>query len=383
MRVTMIAPFGIRPKGTLLARMLPLAQALQQRGHIVTIVAPPIHNPADGGTARYAGGVMVVHTATPPIGGLAAAIWHTVALWQWARRTQPDVIHLFKPKGFGGLAVLARGRIPLVVDCDDWEGPGGWNDLLPYPPPAKALFAWQERDLPRRANAVTVVSHTLETLIWAMGVPPERVFYLPNGAPHVEAPARSLSSQPTIVLYTRFWELDLAEVATALAIIQRSRPDARLMLVGKGERGEEQQLLALAADQGWADMIDYRGWQEPAAIPAILAGADVALAPIRDTLINRARGMAKLVELLAAGLPIVASDVGTARDYLAPDAGLLVPPGDASALAAATLYLLADESARMRLRMAALAAAQRLRWENLAPIAEQAYRYAVAQSVLR
>lgn len=66
----MIAPFGIRPKGTLLARMLPLAQALQQRGHIVTIVAPPIHNPADGGTARYAGGVMVVHTATPPIGGL-------------------------------------------------------------------------------------------------------------------------------------------------------------------------------------------------------------------------------------------------------------------------------------------------------------------------
>lgn len=125
------------------------------------------------------------------------------------------------------------------------------------------------------------------------------------------------------------------------------------MLIGKGERGEEQQLLALATAQGWAAMIDNRGWQEPAAIPRLLASADVALAPIRDTLINRARGMAKLVELIAAGLPIVASDVGAARDYLAPEAGILVPPGNAQALAAATLELLADETARARLRAAA------------------------------
>ncbi|MFN3373480.1 MAG: glycosyltransferase, partial [Chloroflexus sp.] len=185
---------------------------------------------------------------------------------------------------------------------------------------------------------------------------------------------------PTILLYTRFWELDVAEVATALATIHRARPDARLLLIGKGERGEEQQLLALATVQGWAAMIDNRGWQEPAVIPRLLASADVALAPIRDTLINRARGMAKLVELLAAGLPIVASDVGTARDYLAPDAGILTSPGDAQMLAAATLELLADETARARLRTAARAAAHRLAWPNLAPIAEAAYRQAAVRA---
>ncbi|WP_298403796.1 glycosyltransferase family 4 protein [uncultured Chloroflexus sp.] len=380
MRIVMIAPFGIRPKGTLLARMLPLAQALHRRGHTVTILAPPVHNPADGGTTRDYSGVTVTHTPTPPLGGPPAALWHTVALWSRARRLQPDVLHLFKPKGFGGLAVLARGRVPLVVDCDDWEGSGGWNDLLPYPPPAKALFAWQERDLPRRAGAVTVVSHTLETLVWAMGVPPQRVFYLPNGAPATEPLPLQPTPHPTILLYTRFWELDLAEVATALATIHRARPDARLLLIGKGERGEEQQLLALATTQGWAAMIDNRGWQEPAAIPQLLASADVALAPIRDTLINRARGMAKLVELLAAGLPIVASDVGTARDYLAPDAGILTPPGDAQALAAATLELLADETARTRLRAAARAASHRLAWPNLAPIAEAAYQQATVRA---
>ncbi|MDW8404724.1 glycosyltransferase family 4 protein [Chloroflexus sp.] len=380
MRIAMIAPFGIRPKGTLLARMLPLAQALRRRSHTVAIVAPPVHNPADGGTTRDYAGVTVTHTPAPPIGGLPAALWHIVALWQSARRLRPDIIHLFKPKGFGGLAVLARGRVPLVVDCDDWEGAGGWNDLLPYPPPAKALFAWQERDLPRRAGAVTVVSHTLETLVWAMGVPPQRVFYLPNGAAPTEPPLPQPTPHPTIVLYTRFWELDLDEVAAALAIIYRVRPDTRLLLIGKGERGEEQRLLALAAAQGWAAMIDNRGWQEPAAIPQLLASADVALAPIRDTLVNRARGMAKLVELMAAGLPIVASDVGAARDYLAPDAGILVPAGDAQALASSTIELLTDATARARLRTAVIAAARRLDWNNLAPIAEAAYRQAGTHS---
>ena len=47
-RITMLAPFGIRPKGTLSARMLPLAQALPRRGHRVSIVAPPVQNPGGG-----------------------------------------------------------------------------------------------------------------------------------------------------------------------------------------------------------------------------------------------------------------------------------------------------------------------------------------------
>ncbi|MBC8075574.1 MAG: glycosyltransferase family 1 protein, partial [Chloroflexales bacterium] len=46
----MVAPFGIRPKGTLSARMLPLAKALVRRGHTVSIAAPPVQNPADAGT---------------------------------------------------------------------------------------------------------------------------------------------------------------------------------------------------------------------------------------------------------------------------------------------------------------------------------------------
>ena len=371
LQIAMLAPFGLRPKGTLAARMLPLAQALVRRGHTVSIVAPPIHEPRDAGRSDSYGGVMVRHTNVP---NWPVTLNQVRLLINDVLAVKPDLVHLFKPKGYGGLAVLwlAR-RLPLVVDTDDWEGWGGWNELLPYSMAAKRLFAWQEADLPRRAAAVTVASRTLETQVWGAGVPRGRTFYLPNGADIVAQPAQG--DGRTVLLYTRFWELDLHEVTAALVVIAAQRPDVRLVLVGRGERGEEQQLLTLAERAGVRQMIEYRGWLEPDAIPAVTASTDVALVPVEDTLINRARCSAKLLELMAAGLPVAGSRVGQMSEYITHgESGLLATPGDAGALAQAVLTLLADASLRARLGGGARQAAAAYSWDRLAPIAEQAYR---------
>jgi len=387
MRIVMLAPFGIRPKGTLAARMLPLAQALVRRGHRVVIVAPPVHNPDDAATCVEYEGVPVIHTAAPRAPGVAQ---QTLALLQETLRQRPDVVHLFKPKGYAGLAALAlhhlRPALPLVVDTDDWEGPGGWNDLLPYPSAAKRLFAWQERDLLRRAAAITVASRALETLVWSMGIAPERVFYLPNGVrpSTFNLQPSTLNLQPStfnLLLYTRFWELDVREVVAALVGVAARCSNVRLIVVGKGERGEENELLRLVQRAGLAPFVDYRGWLMPDHIPATLAEADVALMPMRDTLINRARGLAKLLELMGAGLPIVASRVGQAAEYLEHGvSGWLVPPGNPGALAEAVLRLIGDADLRQRLGIGAQHAARQYSWDVLAPIAEQAYAHAVNRS---
>nr|WP_255603299.1 glycosyltransferase [Oscillochloris sp. ZM17-4] len=162
-----------------------------------------------------------------------------------------------------------------------------------------------------------------------------------------------------------------------MVAIRQGRPDARLVVVGRGEGGEERRLLALARRAGIGAMIDERGWLQPAQIPAALAEADLALAPLEDTLINRARGLAKLLELMGAGLPIVASDVGQAGEYLQHErSGLLCPPGDPAALAGAALRLLGDDGLRARLATGARAAAARFSWDTLAVTAEAAYRAA-------
>ena len=125
-------------------------------------------------------------------------------------------------------------------------------------------------------------------------------------------------------------------------------------------------------------VIDYRGWVEPHAIPALLATADVALVPMDDTLINRARSSAKLLELMAAGLPIVAGRVGQVIEYIEDGrSGLLVVPGDPAALARATLALLSDPALRERLGQGARArVAQHYTWDYLAQTAESAYQLA-------
>jgi glycosyltransferase involved in cell wall biosynthesis len=300
------------------------------------------------------------------------------------------MLHLFKPKGYSGLAALLARQlyptVPLIVDTDDWEGWGGWNDLLPYPRLAKSVFAWQERDLPRRANAVTVASRTLETQIWGFGVPPAQVFYLPNGVLQPEDAQQTRNPvtratgttphQPTLLLYTRFWEFDLRDLIAALVAVVAQVPTVRLLVVGRGERGEEGELLRLARRAGIARAIDYRGWVEPQEIPALLAAADIALVPLDDTLINRARCSVKLLELMAAGLPVVAGRVGQVSEYIEDrQSGLLVPSGDPAALARATLLLLEDADLRLRIGAAARVAVSAFTWEQLAPVAEQAYDY--------
>lgn len=380
LHIAMLAPFGIRPKGTLSARMLPLAQALVRQHHTVHIIAPPVHNPQDAGRRDVYANVIVHHTPCPTLPGLAGVIQQVLLLIRWSLTPRPNLIHLFKPKGYSGLAALLMRLmppdLPLVVDTDDWEGWGGWNDLLPYPYSAKMVFAWQERDLPRRADAVTVASRTLEAQVRDFGVPPDRIFYVPNGIVpetlHIRT-AQALQAR-TILLYTRFWEFQVEELVAALVAIVQQRPDARLLVVGRGERQEEQMLLRLAHRAGVETAIDYRGWVEPADLPALFAIADIALVPQDDTLINRARCSAKLLEMIAAGIPIVAANVGQVQEYISDgQSGLLVPPGNPAALARAALALLADAPLRQRLSLKAQQSLKAFSWDSLAHTVEHVY----------
>ena len=85
-----------------------------------------------------------------------------------------------------------------------------------------------------------------------------------------------------------------------------------------------------------------------------MAAADVALYPLDDTLLNRAKCPAKLVELMAAGRPVAAEGVGEAATYIDHEkTGLLVGPGDTEAFAAAAVRVLQDSKLAQQLGAAA------------------------------
>jgi glycosyltransferase involved in cell wall biosynthesis len=113
---------------------------------------------------------------------------------------------------------------------------------------------------------------------------------------------------------------------------------------------------------------------QPEQIPTILARAGLALVPVDDTLINRARCSAKLLELLAAGLPVIGNDVGEMRTFVTHGVnGMLTPPHQPQALAQAAVDIMADITRWHALQQAAYHSAQQHTWLSRVTTVEAAY----------
>lgn len=358
MTVVMVGPFAFRPKGTVRARAFLIARALVNLGHRVTILMPPYDNLSDSGRVWEQDGVRLENARLR-----RNDRWHQLAVPLWlARRAAqlaPNVVHVFKPIGYSGMAgwYLRRfSRVALVLDTDDWEGRGGWSDINPYPPLWRCLFTWQERWLALHAHAVTVASRTLEAQVWGFGVPPEHVHYLPNG------PDESLRDTPRdieqrvnavrqrlgvgdapMALYLGLIPhgTDLGCALEAFARVRRELPEARLVIAGVGDALSD--LRCQAEQLRLGGTVLFPGWVDPAEAGSIMAAADLLVNPYQDTLINRAKCPAKIVTAMAAGRAVVTSDVGESRTYVEHGrTGLLTAPGDVADLSRAMQALLSD-----------------------------------------
>jgi glycosyltransferase involved in cell wall biosynthesis len=133
--------------------------------------------------------------------------------------------------------------------------------------------------------------------------------------------------------------------ATAIQAIAKCKSGTGdgLVLAVCGEGPDRAQLEAMAADMGLAENMRLLGWRDD--VPDILRAADLFVHPARD----EGFGLV-VVEAAAAGLPIVASQVGGIPEIITHEHdGLLVPPGEPNALAAAVQRLLNDPEQARRL----------------------------------
>ncbi len=387
----MIGPFGLGPKGTMRMRALPMAQALTARGHEVEMFLAPWSNPEDSGREEERRGVKIHNITLPhPI----PLLGHLIITWRLlsrALKSKPHIIHSFKPKAYSGLVAMAiwflrkvgLARVGLVIDSDDWEGTGGWNEIENYTWLQKRFFAFQEKWGLLHCDAVTVASRALQTLAWSLGVKPGDAFYVPNGMPleslKLEIPPQPApEGRPTVLLYTRFFEFSLERVVEIWKGVVEAIPEARLLVVGKGLFGEEERLRQLMAERE-IEGVEYAGWVEEHEIQKWLGSADLAIYPYDDTLINRTKCSIKLIELMGSRLPTVASDVGENRQYIEHlVSGYLIEPGDDESFRQAIIHILRNEKLQRALgREARRRVEERFNWATLVQTVEKAYSIAL------
>jgi glycosyltransferase involved in cell wall biosynthesis len=381
MRIAMVGNFGLDYKGTMAARALPIARELSRRGHRVEMFL------LDDSTSRLEGldvdGVRVRlvqprpavldrsgrgsgWSTSDPTRSAASVAALAIELPWAALCSHPDVVYAFKPIGYAGLSLLvawALGALGhrrlLVVDADDWEGSGGWAERDQVSALRRAVVDWQERWCLSHADVVTVASRELERLVRA-GYN-QTVVYVPNAAspdspgwrvgnPDALRRALGLTSQPIVLAYTRFVEFSSTRLADVAAMILGRAPDARLVVAGQGLAGEERAFARLMSERGFADRVHLLGWTKLEDLSDVFAAADLALYPLDDTRLNRAKCPMKLVDLLLAGVPVVADAVGQANEYVQDGStGVLVPAGDVEAMAQRAIDLLDDRGRRQSL----------------------------------
>ena len=123
--------------------------------------------------------------------------------------------------------------------------------------------------------------------------------------------------------------------------IVTEHPEVRLLVVGQGLQGEENEFLAQAERIGLREHVVMAGYVQGEDLPACLSLADVCIYPMQDTLLNRAKSPMKVLEPMLLGIPMVAHKVGQAAEFVG-DGGVLVRPGDLPGMASAVSRLLRD-----------------------------------------
>ncbi|OLT21854.1 group 1 glycosyl transferase [Ornithinimicrobium sp. CNJ-824] len=150
-----------------------------------------------------------------------------------------------------------------------------------------------------------------------------------------------------------------------------AHPELELTVVGAGPQEEE--LRQRPDEPGLSERVRFAGAATQEELPGLLQGMDVLAVPSLTTPGWVEQFGRVVVEAMAAGVPVVASDSGALPDVVG-EAGLLVPEGDPAALGEALLRVGREPGLWERLHQAGLERAQECSWERVAQRYDEVYR---------
>lgn len=289
-----------------------------------------------------------------PAGGFARTILNnlsfmaTGAMHALFRAGRPDVLIASSPPFFvhiAGVAVAIARRIPLVLEVRDL-----WPDYLlgmgllkPGRMSTRALFAL-ERWMLCRADHVVVVTESFRRQVIAKGVAPDRVTVLPNGVdggfyrPASEpAPVPELQRKGNEIIVGYMGTFGagqaLSNIVEAAAILAGTDPDVRVVLIGDGP--DKPRVEACAAELAPPNLALLPPIDK-SATRAFYNACDVCLVPLAPVDVFQETIPSKIFEVMACGRPVLGSFGGEGQAIVEKSGGgLVAPPGDAPAIAAA------------------------------------------------
>jgi glycosyltransferase involved in cell wall biosynthesis len=365
-----------------------LARELATRSHDVTIIG------GAGSRREAVPGVQVLTfpfisrdwiQAVPPLrrayaeAKLAERLSMAVAALPHLAHGRYDIIHIQKPYDLGP-ALLARrlSGAKVILGCHGEDFYRGDRWLARQVDGSVSCSLFNARTVATRYGfEPAVIYNGIDTSLFRPSTPDERIAALRyrqpqaalNGAGHgVNGVPRAV---PLLLWVGRLQPWKGVDVALrALAEV----PRAQLVIAGAGQ--ERQALEAMSGELGLSQRVHFLGEVPRAQLPRVYSAADLLLA---TSYASETFGIGP-VEAQACGLPVVASRFGGFPEVIDEGrTGVLVPPRDSGALAAAINDLLSQPARRQAMAAAGPGWAARFSWQAVTDRVEQAYQQAQAQ----
>jgi phosphatidyl-myo-inositol alpha-mannosyltransferase len=363
-KVALVCPYRWEATGGVQNHVRQLSRHLRERGHDTLVLAP------GGEPAREPGVVIVGRTVAVRFNRSVAQISPDPRTWARVRaelrRFAPDVVHVHEPiTPSASLFATLSSPGPVVAT---FHAGSERKTLVKLASPLLRLV---------RSRLDVVIGVSRAALEYGAAPEMHRARIIPNGV-DVElferAEPADLPPGRRLLFVNR---LDprkgFAVAVEAFQSLARELPDLWLVVAGDGPERPAAQRLS----KDLRERVLMLGAVPHEELPPYHAAADVFIGPARG---GESFGIV-LIEAMAAGLPVVASDIDGWREVVRDGIdGLLVHPSDPQALAASVRKVLEDPDLARRLGEAGRVRAERYSWRTVTGEIEQAYRDALAGS---
>jgi glycosyltransferase involved in cell wall biosynthesis len=293
------------------------------------------------------------------------------------RENGGDVIHAHWAIPTGPAAVLAARKLQLPSVITMHGGDVYVNPEQGYDFPTRWYVRPALRWTLRHAGALTAITEDCRQHALRAGAPAEHIRLVFNGtdlrrfSPDDNGSHGDARFGPNMIFACRqlFPRKGIRFLLEAAAALKPQFPDLKIVLAGDGF--ERPELVRLAAELGIASDVTFLGWVPNADLPQYYRAAAVSVIPS----LEEGFGI-PAAEAMGCEVAVVASDAGGLPEVVENGVtGLVVPRGDATALAQAIGSLLADPQRRRRMGQAGRARALRLfDWDRSAEQFEEIYR---------
>jgi phosphatidylinositol alpha-mannosyltransferase len=353
MRIGMVCPYSFDVPGGVQSHVLQLAEVLRERGHEVSVLAPASPHVSLPEYVVSAGKAFPI-----PYNGSVARLQFSPAVHgrvrRWLAEGDFDVLHLHEPNA-PSLSMwalrIAEGPIVATFHTSTTK--------------SLTLSVFQSLLRPLQEKIVGRIAVSDVARRWQMEALGTDAVEIPNGVDVASlASAPRLDGYPragkTVLFLGRYDEprKGMEVLIEALPRVVERFPDLQVLVVG---HGDEDELRTQAGPL--AEHMRFLGLVDDAGKASAMRSADVYCAP---NIGGESFGIV-LVEAMAAGAPVVASDLDAFRHVLRDgEVGRLVPPGDAAGLAEGLIETLENDAVRERYAAAGCEVVARYDWSVVA-----------------